>query len=554
VLEQIRGIIGDEKLAPPEAGRWITWTSLEDDEEFVAEVMSHHDELGTVIKNPKNFSENAEMQVKVRHVNGIQYYIDQDALAVGGWKYEKKPSNELINKAKSYNFNRIMGGLSCAACSDETRLLRNCLGCHKVYYCDSACQLADWSEHRKVCRREVTVLRPHLRYPLRRTSKKLAEEQFLIQEEASKTLQGALAGRFSVSQPTTVPAVVRQGFEARAQPLEVLLEYGHKSTLMSPKDCRPLEATHNFEVWVKSPNGDKIEHFIEMVVFHLLDGPSIPTRKVTKPPFCIKDVLAPYEGGHCSYKMHIDVFFRAPTDSKLRKVNILYELALQPYKRPKEKEYMKVLNKRRFEKLRFPTFDKEFRMRLVAGGAKLVEQTEEESITGVAVSVNCYKNLEPEERYSVKVKSGSLKNKDFSMRWGGVEDCKHTMPEGKLTSCTFLRCVEEELKKEELKGGLHFMAADANAALFWTLIINFNTYGTMALHHSPCQCNHTDQMPPHWRKLRRRLDKMLERARADRTDVQCMFADSKKGCHNFPDCPFKHQKEVTKRRRTEKKS
>ena len=548
VLEQIRGIIGDEKLAPPEAGRWITWTSLEDDEEFVAEVISHHDELGSLIKNPKNFSKNAEMRVKVRHVNGIQYYIDQDALAVGGWKYEKKPSNELINKSKACSFNRIMGDLKCASCSDVTRLLQNCEGCHKVYYCNSTCQLAHWPEHRKVCRRTVTVLRPHPRYPLPRRSMKMAEEQFLIQDEASKTLQDALAGRFSVVQPKKVPDVVKQGFQAKGQPLEIVLEFGHKSSLLSSKDVVPLISSHKFEVWVKSPSGDKIEHFIERVVFHLLDGPPVPKRTVTNPPYCMKEVI--WTDGHCSYKMNIDVFFKAPTDDSLRKKRIFYEIDMQPYKRPKEKEYMKVMNKTRPEKLRFNTFDKDFRKKLLKGGAKLVEPTEEEAIAGGEVIVDCYKNLVPEERYNVKVRS-NLKNKGLSMRWLGVEDSDHSIPKGKLTSCSFLRCVEGFEK--ELKGGLHFIASDENAALFWVMMINFNTYGTIALHHSPCQCNDSDQMPPQWRKLRRRLDKMLARAKADRTDVQCMFADTKDGCHNFPNCPFKHQKEVTKRRRTEKK-
>ena len=89
---------------------------------------------------------------------------------------------------------------------------------------------------------------------------------------------------------------------------------------------------------------------------------------------------------------------------------------------------------------------------------------------------------------------------------------------------------------------------DGCAATFCYMLINFNTFGTVAPFHAPCHCNPSNnegQMPPKFRKLRSRWDKMFLRAKADPHDVQCMFADTPAGCHNFDNCPFKHDVEVT---------
>ena len=62
-------------------------------------------------------------------------------------------------------------------------------------------------------------------------------------------------------------------------------------------------ATHDWEVWVKNPNNDQIESFIEkvsltdhpdvshlsQVVFTLHHTFDVPKRVVTKPPFMIRE-------------------------------------------------------------------------------------------------------------------------------------------------------------------------------------------------------------------------------------------------------------------------
>jgi hypothetical protein len=44
-----------------------------------------------------------------------------------------------------------------------------------------------------------------------------------------------------------------------------------------------------------------------------------------------------------------------------------YELTLQPFKKPNEKDYMRVNNLRRLEKMQFPTRDEDFKKRLLEG-------------------------------------------------------------------------------------------------------------------------------------------------------------------------------------------
>merc|ERR1711879_695032 len=53
------------------------------------------------------------------------------------------------------------------------------------------------------------------------------------------------------------------------------------------------------------------------------------------------------------------------------------------------------------------------------------------------------------------------------------------------------------------------------------------------------------KMPPNWKKMQKQWDKMFSRADADIHDVQCMFADTREGCHSFGlpgdrGCKFKH--------------
>ena len=62
----------------------------------------------------------------------------------------------------------------------------------------------------------------------------------------------------------------------------------------------PGAETHDWQVWVKNPGNDKIENFLEKVVFMftLKD----PKRTVTRPPYNIQ------EAGYGSFKILIYTF------------------------------------------------------------------------------------------------------------------------------------------------------------------------------------------------------------------------------------------------------
>jgi len=143
---------------------------------------------------------------------------------------------------------------------------------------------------------------------------------------------------------------------------------------------------------------------------------------------------------------------------------------------------------------------------------------------------------------------------DFT--WEGLEAHGHSKPEGKPTSCTLLAIMYYVLKWDSASG-LHNLAQGAATGkgeeqIFWGMIINFNTFGTVAPYHGPCDCNPSNvkaQMPPEWRELRKKWNKILKRAKDDINDMQCMFSDSEEGCHNFSDCPYKHDIEVKKEKK-----
>ncbi len=44
---------------------------------------------------------------------------------------------------------------TCAACGATKSGLATCSGCLSVYYCDAACQLADWSRHKQQCSKKL---------------------------------------------------------------------------------------------------------------------------------------------------------------------------------------------------------------------------------------------------------------------------------------------------------------------------------------------------------------------------------------------------------------
>ena len=152
-------------------------------------------------------------------------------------------------------------------------------------------------------------------------------------------------------------------------------------------------------------------------------------------------------------------------------------------------------------------------------------------------------DMEQGERY--KLLCGDT---EFHFKWRGLEVPGHSIPEGKNVACSTFQYMEMELVTEEVKnGGLLHLAGCGET--FWYMLINFNTFGTVAPFHAPCHCNpgNTEgQMPPLWRQLRRRWDKLFQRAKESARDVQCMFSSTPEGCHNVDDCRFKHEVEVKK--------
>ena len=151
--------------------------------------------------------------------------------------------------------------------------------------------------------------------------------------------------------------------------LEVTLEFGHTSTLRDALEPVPGTATHDWEVWVKSPSDDRIESFLEKVVFTLSDTFKDPRRTVVSPPYKIQEIQ---EEGYGSFKLLIDLFFRAPKGERaLVKASVDYDLALQPFKRAGEEDFQKTISIRRTETMQFATRDEEFRHRLLKGGALL---------------------------------------------------------------------------------------------------------------------------------------------------------------------------------------
>ena len=156
-------------------------------------------------------------------------------------------------------------------------------------------------------------------------------------------------------------------------------------------------------------------------------------------------------------------------------------------------------------------------------------------------------DLDSMERYTLK--TGDHK---IAFKWTALESTDHSVGEER-TSCSLLLYMELFLMEEQWKSGSLTLLAGSQQELFWFMAINFKTFGTVAL-HSKCHCNENGdgELKPKWKQLRKRWDKVFERAEMDLEDVQCMFADSREGCHNFREeggCPYKHNVEVKREKK-----
>ena len=89
------------------------------------------------------------------------------------------------------------------------------------------------------------------------------------------------------------------------------------------------------------------------------------------------------------------------------------------------------------------------------------------------------------------------------------------------------------------EGGLHYLTCKS-PRIFWAMAINFNTFGNVAPFNPDCLCKY-NKIPPKWKELRKKWNKIFQRAKDDENDIQCMFSDTPIGCHAYKNgCLYKH--------------
>ena len=157
-------------------------------------------------------------------------------------------------------------------------------------------------------------------------------------------------------------------------------------------------------------------------------------------------------------------------------------------------------------------------------------------------------DMTPMERYQLRHDSPrSEKSEPAVFKWRALESLEHGR--GEPTGCSFIELMKCHLLDDERyrKGGLHYLSGSLeDPGLFWGMVINFNTFGTVAPFHSNCHCN-MQRLPKKQRKMRNKWDKIFQRAKQDPLDVQCMFSEIPVGCLSFDRCPYKHDIEVVEK-------
>ena len=152
------------------------------------------------------------------------------------------------------------------------------------------------------------------------------------------------------------------------------------------------------------------------------------------------------------------------------------------------------------------------------------------------------------ERYQLRHDSPrSENNNPIVFKWRALESLEHGR--GEPIGCSFIELIKYHLLDDERyrEGGLHYLAGSLeDPGLFWGMVINFNTFGTVAPFHSNCNCN-MQRLPKKQRKMRNKWDKIFQRAKQDPLDVQCMFSETPIGCLDYEECPYRHDIEVVER-------
>ncbi|KAJ0175054.1 hypothetical protein K1T71_009195 [Dendrolimus kikuchii] len=101
--------------------------------------------------------------------------------------------------------------------------------------------------------------------------------------------------------------------------IKVNFEIGHEASLKSKKT--PEGFTHDWEVFVRGPEGSDISHFVDKVVFHLHETFPKPKRVVKEPPYSIK------EQGYAGFPFPIDIYLKNKEEPK--KIRFVYDFTLQ---------------------------------------------------------------------------------------------------------------------------------------------------------------------------------------------------------------------------------
>ncbi|XP_071965221.1 protein ENL-like isoform X2 [Antedon mediterranea] len=135
------------------------------------------------------------------------------------------------------------------------------------------------------------------------------------------------------------------------QCVQVKLDLGHRASFR--KEPTPKGFTHDWSVFVRGPDGNNIQHFVEKVVFVLHDSFNKPRRVKKEPPYEIEEV------GYAGFHLPIEVHFKNKEEPK--KVVFEYDMFLHLEKSPP-------VNHIRYEKLTFRNPTEDFRRKLLKGG------------------------------------------------------------------------------------------------------------------------------------------------------------------------------------------
>ncbi|XP_058058051.1 protein AF-9 [Anopheles bellator] len=127
--------------------------------------------------------------------------------------------------------------------------------------------------------------------------------------------------------------------------VKIFVEIGHVATVKSRPTAEGY--THDWELFVRGPDGADISHFVDKVVFNLHDSFPRPKRVFKEPPYRVK------EAGYAGFMLPVEVYFKNRDDPKKALFN--YDLDLTPVKSQRE-EYV------------FPNPSDEFRRKLLKGG------------------------------------------------------------------------------------------------------------------------------------------------------------------------------------------